>query len=110
MPNFAGASNWFTSSYPTSAAAPGGWGAYAEDPSGVKAATFLAAWLSFQGGASASVFPSQAVTAGTGAGLFVGAWGFQYGWVWQATATWCVARACARLLTFARACTRLPGC
>jgi hypothetical protein len=85
-----GASNWFTTSYPTTTAMPNGWGAYAEDPSGVKAGTFLASWQSFQAGASATVFPAVAAGAagGAGHGLMVGAWAFQFGWVWQATATW----------------------
>jgi hypothetical protein len=80
-----GMSNWFTSGFPTSPAAPNGWAAYAEDPSAVKAATYAAAWQSFSAGASTAVFP--AVGGGSG-GLMVGGWAFNYGWVWQATATW----------------------
>jgi hypothetical protein len=81
-----GMSNWFTSPFPTTPTQPNGWGAYAEDPSAVKAATYAAAWAGFQQGASATAV--SVAGAGGSHGLMVGAWAFSYGWIWQASATW----------------------
>ena len=79
-------SNWFTAPYSTSAAQPLGWGAYAEDPSGVKAATYSASWASFLTSASPVVKGSNPGVAVSGSGSLVGAWAFQCGWTWCALA------------------------
>ena len=89
-----GATNWFNAPY-TGATSPltGGsvWATYLEDSSDAKAATFAAAYFSFVSGASlGNVIPVLPVNATQGRfdGAILGSYAFQFGWIWQATATW----------------------
>jgi hypothetical protein len=88
-----GATNWFNAPYTGGTSATGGsvLATYLEDSSDAKAATYLAAYSSFVNGASLGVTVPNApanLTQGRFNGAILGAYAFQFGWIWQATATW----------------------
>ena len=88
-----GATNWFNAPYTGGTSATGGslLATYLEDSSDAKAATFAAAYFSFVSGSSlGSVIPVMPTNATQGKfdGAIIGSYAFQFGWIWQATATW----------------------
>jgi hypothetical protein len=87
-----GAMNWFNAPYTggTTAAGASVLSTYLEDTSTTKAATYLQAYQSFVAGSSLGVpvSPGVGVAQGGGGGMVLGAYAFQLGWTWQATATW----------------------
>ncbi len=88
-----GMTNWFNAPYTgaTTATGASALSTYLEDTSTTKARTYAAAYAAFVGGASLgnaiAPLPAGAAPGGAG-GLFLGCYAFQYGWIWQATATW----------------------
>jgi hypothetical protein len=97
--------NWFNAPYtgPTTAAGASSYATYLEDSSTNKALTYQTAYQNFISGSSlaVSITSPYSVAQGNYGGMFIGCYAFQYGWIWQATATWvnmvkCVSCARAR--------------
>ena len=85
--------NWFNAPYtgPSTAAGSSIYATYLEDSSTNKANTYLQAYQSFLSATSLAVtVPGNGlnVTGGAYGGVFLGCYAFQFGWIWQATATW----------------------
>ena len=84
--------NWFNAPYtgPSTSAGSSIYATYLEDSSTYKAMTYLQAYQSFLSATSlaVSVTPSLNVVGGNYGGMFLGCYAFQFGWIWQTTATW----------------------
>ncbi len=89
---FSSATNWFNAPYtgPTTTAGASQYATYLEDSSTNKAITYLTAYQNFIAGASLGlpISPTLNITQGGFGGVFLGCYSFQFGWIWQATATW----------------------
>jgi hypothetical protein len=93
-----GMTNWFNAPYtgPTTAASASAYSTYLEDTSTGKAATYASAFQTFINGSAAASTALGVITSpyaastvqGQRGGMFLGCYAFQFGWIWQATATW----------------------